>query len=109
MEAFTAKNYTLDRAPKKIALLGDKSKKIESSQHIIEFPGGAIEVSRTTDGKYWAHIIVNRGFSEGDGNGMCSAAGEIVEGRIASDSGVHSIPAMDNITQIALLIEPIKA
>lgn len=46
-------------APEKITLLGSKQKP-EPAQHIIEFPGGAIEVSRCSDGvHYWAHIHIN--------------------------------------------------
>ena len=56
----TTKNFLYGKAPRKIELLGDKTIRPEPATHIIEFPGGAIELSRTTDGNYWAHIIVNR-------------------------------------------------
>ncbi|MHB1265894.1 MAG: hypothetical protein ACYC1S_16015, partial [Gemmatimonadaceae bacterium] len=60
-DKFTAKNWPITSAPKRIELLGDRMKRPEPAQHIIEFPGGAVEVSRTSDGSYWAHIIVHRG------------------------------------------------
>ena len=44
---------------KVILLKGDK-KNPESGQHIIKFPGGYIELTRTTDDEYWAHIGVNK-------------------------------------------------
>lgn len=102
--ADTAKNWPIDRAPKRAELRGDKTKKPESAQHIIEFPGGAIEVSRTGDNEYWAHIIVNRGWGDGDSDGMTSARGEVVASRIDSPAGVLDIPNADTLTQIAVRV-----
>jgi len=107
-EAFTCKSYIAGkRAPSKIQLLGDK-RKPESAQHIIEFPGGAVEVSRTTDGNYWAHIIINRGWSDNDCDGLRNAVGKIVAGRIDTDEGVCEVSNHNNISQIALLIKPVR-
>ena len=107
-QAFTTKSYTINKAPAKIELLGDKTKRTESAQHIIEFPGGAIELSRTTDGNYWAHIIVNRQYADGDFQGMHNQFGEIVGSRIDYD-GMNSEDIADypNVTQIAVLIKPV--
>ena len=105
--ADTAKNWTIDKAPKKVKLKGDKTKKIESAQHIIEFPGGAIDVARCDDGTYWALIIINRGFGAGDGDGMTSAKGEIVDTRIDFEDpkiGVRDIEPKESFTQIAVRI-----
>lgn len=104
----TAKNYAFDKAPKQIELFGDKSKKRESASHIIEFPGGAIEVSRTSEGNYWAHIIVNRGFAGNDGNGLTSARGEVLQTRIDSAAGVNDVPNTDTLTQVAVLIRSVN-
>ena len=106
MEAFTCKSYMFDKAPPKIELLGDKIKKLESAQHIIEFPGGAIEVSRTTEGNYWAHIMVNRDYVVDECEGLRRAYGSIIGGRIDHNDGVGQIPNHENITQMALLIKP---
>ena len=105
--AFTCKSYIAcqSKTPLKIKLLGQKSKP-ESAQHIVEFPGGAIEVSRTTDGNYWAHIIVNRDWSDNDCDGMRHSIGQIIGGRIDARNGVNEIPCFQEITQIALLIKP---
>lgn len=104
--ADTAKNWTIDKAPKRLRLFGDKVKKVESAQHIIEFPGGAIELSRTTDGDYWAHILVNQDqFADGDGDGFTSAAGEVVASRLDCATGhVEDIPNEKAIRQVAVLI-----
>ena len=106
MDAFTTKHYVIDKAPRRIELLGDKNIRPEPAQHVIEFPGGAVEVSRTTDGNYWAHIIANRDFMDRDCDGVHHAYGEIIGGRIDADTGVHQIPSHEEITQIAILIRP---
>ena len=106
MDAFTCNVHMFDHAPKKIRLLGDKDKKPEAAQHVIEFPGGAIELSRTTDGNYWAHIIVNRQHRLDDCHGLHAAFGQIVGARIDADDGVHSLPEHDEISQVAVLIRP---
>lgn len=101
----TAKNWVLDKAPKRIKLLGDKARP-ESAQHIIEFPGGAVEISRTSDGDYWAHIIVNHGFGDGDTDGISGAQGHVVDARIdrAHPLGVQTPKDLKAIQQIAVLI-----
>lgn len=107
----TAKNWPIGRAPRRIELLGEKTKRPESAQHIIEFPGGAVEVSRLDDGSYWAHIIVNRdGFGDGDGDGLTSANGSVVDARIdyAHPRGVEGIAAHGEIQQVAVLIRSKK-
>jgi hypothetical protein len=101
---FTVKNYQIAKAPKLIRLLGDK-RKPESAQHIIEFPGGAIELSRTSEGHYWAHIIINRsGEALPDLQGLRSAHGTVLHSRFASDSGIEAFPPREGIYQIAVLI-----
>ncbi|AEQ96752.1 hypothetical protein WMO32_10405 [Xanthomonas oryzae pv. oryzicola] len=106
MSAFTAKQMTIGKAPRMIQLFGDKTRKVKSAQHIIEFPGGAIEVSRCTDGSYWAHIIVNHGFGDGDGDGLSSANGAVMNSRIVRDGEhVQSLGECERITQIAVRIE----
>lgn len=107
----TAKSWTIDKAPRRINLLGDKNRP-ESAQHIIEFPGGAVEVSRLDDGTYWAHIIVNRsGFGANDGDGLTAARGSVVDARIDRQhpDGVAGIESHERIEQIAVLIRPSKA
>ncbi len=110
MQAFTAKNWNIDKAPRRVELLGDKQKKPEPAQHIIEFPGGAIEVSRTSDGNYWAHIIINQAQRVDDAEGRESAFGQIIGSRLCASGqmGVSDLPNAERITQIAVLIQPAR-
>lgn len=95
------------KTPEKITLLGDKHKKPESAQHVIEFPGGAIELSRTTDGNYWAHILINRDFAIDDCKGFRSKCGEVIGSRIGYRNGaeIQNIENHQDVYQIAVLIK----
>jgi len=113
MPHVTTRNYLIDKAPRRIELLGDKTKRPEPATHIIEFPGGAIELSRTTDGNYWAHIIVNRDFALPDEiEGMEDAYGEIVGSRIdyeyPAEPNIVEVPDAHKLRQIAILIQPCR-
>jgi hypothetical protein len=112
-EAFTCQNDLFDQAPARRVLSGDKRKKAEPAQHVIEFPGGAVEVSRCEDGSYWAHIIINRDpLYSGPHKGRASAHGEVVGSRINWHErrleGIPSIPDDANLTQIAVRIMPVR-
>lgn len=101
----TAKNYLFKKAPKLIQLFGDKTRKVESSEHIIEFPGGAIEVARTTDNEYWAHIIINRGEVLEDCDGLQSKRGVVVGSRVDRATGViDELEDHERVRQIAVLV-----
>ena len=106
---FTCKSYQIEKAPRKITLRGDK-KKPEPAQHIIEFPGGAIELSRLDDGSYWAHIIVNNEPGIDDCEGLQACASEIVDSRIdyewPAEPNITAIPNANALHQIAVLIRP---
>lgn len=112
-DLFTVQKSTIGRAPARIDLLGDKTKRPESAQHIITFPGGAIELSRTSDGSYWAHILVNRGWVDGDQEGYHAARGQVIDSRIGRDLPAPGhLTGVDNqaeITQIAVLIGRVSA
>jgi hypothetical protein len=105
MEAFTAKSYDISKAPKQINLIGSKAKP-EPAQHIINFPGGAVEVTRTTEGNYWAHVIV---FTDGhiNKNGD-NIAGEVVGSRVTRDNALNipDIEDQEHVKQIAVLVKP---
>ena len=112
MAQVTTKNYLIHKAPKRIELLGDRTKRPEPATHIIEFPGGAIELSRTTDGNYWAHIIVNRDFAlPGEIEGLEGAYGEIVGSRMdyefPTEPNIVVVPDASKLRQIAILIKPL--
>lgn len=45
----------------KVINLKGNPKNPESAQHIITFPGGSIELSRTSTNTYWVHMAVHKG------------------------------------------------
>lgn len=106
-EAFTCKSYQIGEAPARIRLLGDKTKKPEAAQHIIEFPGGAIELSRVANDTYWAHIIINRGYTVDGTRGLKSALGQVVDSRLdrADRLGITAMDDAPELRQIAVLIK----
>jgi hypothetical protein len=108
MDAFTCKVVQIEKAPKNIQLLGDKTIRPESAQHVIEFPGGAVEVSRTSDGNYWAHILINRKFAMSDCEGFQKCIGQVIGSRIGYSDKIEEIPNREDIYQIAVLIESQK-
>ena len=109
MTALTAQNDLFDAAPARRVLYGDKKRKTEPAQHIIEFPGGAVEVSRLEDGSYWAHIIVHQGGIL-PGKGLTAARGQVVDSRVDwAERRLEDIPGLPDgarLTQIAVRILP---
>ena len=108
----TCKNSNIGKGPKRIVLLGDRAKP-ESAEHVIEFPGGAIEVARTSDGDYWAHIIIHRDQPIEDTDGRVSAQSEVVASRIGrahphGADGPEAIADHGQVDQIAVLIRRVK-
>ena len=79
---------------------GDIEKRLEPSTGIIQFPGGHVEVSRTNNGKYWAHIAVDD-------------AANIVDSRIDYDyekynelkGKIPPIPGEGHIEHMAIMIK----
>lgn len=66
----------------------------EPATGVIKFPGGHVEVSRCSDGTYWAHVA------------MVSGA-NVVEGRIDRDDRVDAVESMEGaeaITHIAIRV-----
>ncbi|MFM2668555.1 hypothetical protein AAFX24_27830 [Vibrio mediterranei] len=86
-----------------IIIKGDK-RNPEPTLHVIQFPGGQIEVSRCSDNTYYAHVHINE-------------SANIVDSRIdypfelarqREDQGLKSIPEIDNfesIQKIAIKID----
>jgi len=82
-----------------VTFRGDK-RRPEPSTAIIRFPGGHIEVSRTSDGRYWAHVSADK-------------ASHIVESRIDYDRAkwletggdIPPIPGEGAIEHMAILID----
>lgn len=68
---------------------GDK-RNPEPSTGVIKFPGGHVEVSRCTDGTYWAHIAVVSGAN-------------IMEGRIDRQDRTQAVEGLDDAQKIVHL------
>jgi hypothetical protein len=75
---------------------------------VIKFPGGNVEVSRTSDGQYWAHITCVQEDNPGDG----SQRGAVVSSRIdytheayvRSSMNIPPIPHEAGIAKIAVRV-----
>ena len=68
----------------------------------IDFPGGNVNVTRTTTGEYWVHICVNRPDSGFFIPGETQAA--IIDGRVdIIGEGVKSLT--DNVDHLAFKIK----
>ena len=93
---------------KTIVELKGNPKKPEPAQHLIKFPGGAIELSRTEDNEYWAHIIVNHNEAGNDIGGERERAhGVIVDSRVDMDhplTDILKIPGHEMVNHIAVRI-----
>ena len=71
---------------------------------VIKFPGGHVEVTRTTNGKYWAHIAVDDPI-----NTKNSRIDYDFEGYKSTSGNIPDVPYADHIQHIALLIDgPLK-
>ena len=82
-----------------IKFMGDK-RKPEPETGIISFPGGHVEVTRTTDGKYWAHIEVND-----PSNVVSSRIDYNHEGYIKSGGQSPDIPHAEHIQHLAIMVD----
>ena len=84
---------------------GNIKKRLEPSEHMIEFPGGSISVMRTSDNEYWAHIWVNKKQVLEDIH-ILSKPGRVVEGRIDYDypEGIDEIHGAERVSHIAIRI-----
>lgn len=112
MSVFTARQMTFGLAPKRLDLHGDKRRKTEPAQHVLTFPGGAVEISRTEGGDYWVHVHVNRTWATEDHEGMRGAHGEVADSRVVRRSiggratNPEDVPGAEDIEQFALLVRP---
>ena len=75
----------------------------EPQSAIIRFPGGNVEVSRTTDGDYWAHVVVEKFDDEGEPQKFELAATRVdYEREFAKTHGIPDIADADHIQHIAV-------
>lgn len=71
----------------------------EPGSAIIKFPGGHVEVTRTSDNRYWAHVNV-----EESSNIKESRIDYDFEGYTKSEIKIPDVPNAENIQHIAILI-----
>lgn len=82
-----------------VQFFGDKDKQLEPSTGVIKFPGGHVEVTRTSDGRYWAHIEVKN-----PANIHASRIDYNHEGYEATGGSIPDVPHADKIRHMAILI-----
>lgn len=92
-------------------LLGDPKIKIEQPHTIIRFPGGSVEIARTSDDNYWVHVAVRDGVTSG---GDPEGAAKIIRARMDHDgryndegnSALNDAVAAGDVNHIAFLVQP---
>lgn len=96
-------NFSGKSAEGEFALLGDKETKPEKPTTIVKFPGGHVEISRTSDNRYWVHIGINHPDS------MEGQPGQVHDARIDAigryvDKSVAAELAKPDFSHMAVLI-----
>lgn len=76
----------------------------EPSTAIIKFPGGHVEVTRTSDNTYWAHVGV-----EEASNIVDSRIDYDFEGYKKSECKIPDVPHAEHIKHIAINIKESKS
>ena len=84
-----------------IIVEGDK-RNPEPAYAIIKFPGGVVEVTRTANGDYWAHVSV----PQDSGLAIVDSRIDYAHaGYVASGGKIPPIPMADHIQHIAIRLE----
>lgn len=87
-----------------ILIAGDK-RNPEPTAAIIKFPGGVVEVSRTSDGNYWVHAsCFGPGGDETPGHIIDSRIDYARDAYLRNGGDIPPIPAHADIEHMALLI-----
>jgi hypothetical protein len=88
-------------------LKGDKLQELEKAEHRIYFPGGYVGVTRTSEGKYWAHVGIQKEEDRHEGRGV----GSVLDSRIdfnykrGISEGIPKIKYIEDVQHLAVLIE----
>ncbi len=96
-------NFSNKSAKGEFELYGDKEKKIEKPITVIKFPGGHVEISRTSDNRYWVHVAVNPPDSMEGQPGQVQDARIDAVGRYVDDSVAAEL-AKPDFSHMAILI-----
>ena len=86
-ESGDACNFRGKSARGEFTLYGDKETKPEKPHTIIHFPGGHVEISRTSDDDYWVHFSLNH-------PGSLEPPSEVIDARIDTNSGRYTSDAI---------------
>ncbi len=95
-------------------LFGDPEIKPEKPHTIIRFPGGDVEIARTSDGDYWVHVAIRHDVANDPGGSL--GRGRIIRARMDHDGRYNdagnavlcqAVEAGD-VNHIAFLIEPLN-
>lgn len=90
-------------------LLGNPAIRTEKPHTIVCFPGGDVEIARTSDGRYWVHVAT-RTLADDPGG----SPGRIVDARIdaaaryadQANEALRSEIDKADVRHIAFLVEP---
>lgn len=102
-------NFAGKSAKGEFVIHGDPAIKIEKPYTIVKFPGGHIELTRTSDNKYWVHVGINhpddpRVTHEGEKPGKVVNVRIDARGRYTFDTILNEI-VEDDVEHIAFLVE----
>jgi hypothetical protein len=84
-------------------LHGDPAKKVEKGHTIVLFPGGSVEISRTTDEHYWVHVAVDRDSKAAIVDARVDANGSYMA---AANEALKTGLETADVEHIAFLVKP---
>ena len=91
-------NFSGKSTKGKFTLHGDPTIKIEKPLTAVHFPGGHIEISRTSNNEYWAHISVHR--PDSPGALPSDMFGEVVDARIDARGHYPEQKVMEELSHV---------
>ena len=75
----------------------------EPEHHEFRFPGGSVNLQRTSNNEYWVHIEIVKEDSVCSEISSHSKAGKLIEGRADTMTGVVDVP-VSGVNHIAFLV-----
>ena len=84
-------------------LHGDPKKKQEKGHTIILFPGGSVEISRTSDNQYWVHVAIEKDGTSQIVNARIDACGDYLD---AANAALKTSLETARVEHIAFLVKP---
>jgi hypothetical protein len=84
-------------------LHGDPKKKAEKGHTIILFPGGSVEVSRTSDNQYWVHVAIEKDGTAQIVNARIDACDDYL---IPANKALKTSLETARVEHVAFLVKP---